>query len=58
MVYDCGTHVGPASRAVSLPARALAGVAYTGPPIGTLTVSHLHWDHYSGFLHPVGNLTR
>lgn len=50
IVTDCGSYA---------PRRALCGlrrsIARLGPP-GSIIVSHLHWDHYSGFvwnrLHP------
>lgn len=53
-VYDCGTHGG-----LQRPARAgrrLRSVTRWFPPVGTLVLSHLHTDHYAGFLRPIPNV--
>ena len=56
MVYDCGTHGQPNPRRRPIAHRRLVEATAVGPPIETIVLSHLHWDHYCGLLRPIPNL--
>ena len=56
-VYDCGTH--GASRVSVTPAwRRLNHELHRNETIEAVAVSHLHWDHYCGFLEPIARMSR
>ena len=48
-IYDCGNHQ-RYRHAIAGPA--LEVEACFSPAIDTIALSHLHYDHYSGFLQP------
>lgn len=56
-VYDCGTHSWP-GQTVPPAWRQLQLNSQPQRQVGTIAVSHLHWDHYCGFLLPSAYFSR
>jgi hypothetical protein len=56
-VFDCGSHAKWGSDQVPLAWQRLAVACGQHPPIEVFAISHLHSDHYCGFLEPIGNVS-
>ncbi len=56
-MYDCGTHGRWGTKQVPPAWTALSQALWRREQVDVIAVSHLHWDHYCGFLEPLAGVS-